>query len=237
MNNNSQKTTATRLTQRDQTILDHVVRYRITTNEVLHHALFDHCLLNAVTKVTSRLCCRDYLRRYPLCYPRCYFTLGSRATSLLGLPENRSLPLGPQSLPTEYALLVFAVMGKSDHVRLTRGEFNKQFPSVKTGLAEQAYCFDADQDVLELVRVDLGGAVDHVARKCEADIAARRDDSPFSTLLQEERFRLVIITTTAEKAAAIQQSLRSRIWPDGLLLHIAVVSDLLNLTAGLRNAP
>jgi len=128
-------------------------------------------------------------------------------------------------------------MGKSNHDRLTRGEVNEQFFSIKSGLTEQPYCLDAEHDILELVRVDLGGAADHVARKCAADIAARRDEFPFSILLQEERFRLVIITTTTEKAAAIQQSLGSRIWPDGLLLHIAVVPDLLNLTAGLRNAP
>jgi len=237
MNHNPQSTTTARLARRDQAILDHVGRYRLTTNEVLHHSLFDGCQPNAVTKVTSRLCRGDYLRKFPLCYPRSYFTLGSCATSLLGLPDNRMLPLGPQSLPTEYGVLAFAVRRKSSHVRLTRHELSERFPALPAGLTEQPYCLDENCNVLELVRVDLGGAADHVARKCEADVAARRDERPFSILLAEKRFRLVVVTATTEKAAAIQQSLSQRLWPDDLLLHIAVVSDLLTLTAGLHHAP
>lgn len=224
------------MSTRDRTIVDFVARYRLTTNEVLHNVIFDGCLANAVTKVTARLCRGDYLRKFPLYYPRSYFTLGSRATALLGLPEHRALPLGPQSLPAEYSVLVFATMGHSGRLRLTRAELVERFPALTTGFIEQAYCYEQENNVLELVRVDLGGAPDHVARKCKIDIDSRCEVLPFSELLIQKRFRLVVVTGTTEKAAAINRALEPRLWPDGLLIHIAVVSDLLMLTVGLSHA-
>jgi len=47
-------------------------------------------------------------------------------------------------------------------------------------LLESPHCLDESRDpaVVELIRVDLGGKSDHVARKCHADIQLRRQQSP-----------------------------------------------------------
>ena len=225
-----------RLPDRGRRIVDHVGRYHLTTNEVVHALFFRNEQRNAVTKVTARLCRLEYLRRFPFHHPRIYFTLGVRGAAILGLPENRTLPLGPQSLPTEYGVLAFAALGRTCHKRLIRGELVERYPGLKQPFLEQPYCLDQPGDTLELIRVDLGGKPDHVARKCQTDLNARASVEPFAELISRRRFRLVVVTCTAEKATAIRDALGNRLWPDGLLIHLAVVPDLLLLTARLRHA-
>ena len=63
-----------------------------------------------------------------------------------------------------------------------------------------------DAPYLELIRDDLGGAADHVVRKCTHDIERHFTLTPFQQLLRTQQFRLVVITGTAPKAAAILKS-------------------------------
>ena len=223
---------------RDRQIIDHVARFRITTNEVLHQLFFKDQQHNAVTKVTARLCRAEFLRKFPLYHPRTYFTLGPQAAKQLGAPFQRTLPLGPQSLPTEYAALVYAA-GKSHHRRLTTQELEQFVPWLYGPFAEFPYCWDESSDppALELLRVDLGGKPDYVARKCEADIEVRRPLSEFDDWVRQLRFRLVVITGTTEKAALIQAALEAHVWPDGLSIRLVVVPDLLHLTARISDGP
>lgn len=144
------------LSGRGRQIVDHVGRYRMTTNAVVHRQFLAGRRANAVTKVTLRLCEGDYLRSFPLYHPKRYFTLGLRGATLLGLPPNRTLPLGPQTLPTEYGILAFALLGQARHERLTSSEFIARYPGTPQHVAEQCYCVDASRQTLELVRVDLG---------------------------------------------------------------------------------
>lgn len=222
------------LTERDRRILDHVARYRVTVSEVLHALFFPSQFPNAVTKVTSRLCQQDYLRRFPLYHPRTYFTLGPKGAQSLGQSANRTLPLGPQSLPTDFATLSYATLGGTERYRLTVHELMTRWPSfTDKQIVDAPHCADEStgDTVLELIRVDLGGKPDHVARKCRDDIDSRRRLKAFNELLKQGGFRLVVVTGTTEKAAAIRDSLDQHCWPDGLQLHLAVVPDLLQLTA------
>ena len=224
-----------RLSMRDRQILEHVGRYRLTTNGILHRLLFDG-QPNAVTKVTTRLTRHGYLCRHRFYHPRVYFTLGQRGVTLLGLPENRTLPLGPQSLPVEYGVLAYATLGTRPVLRLTRTELESTLPGIEPSLAEQAYCrVDSDHHEIELVRVDLGGAPDHVARKAQSDIQSRTESQTFRPMIRAGHFRLVVVTATAEKAAGIREALDRHRWPQGLSIHIAVVPDLLLLTVRTRS--
>lgn len=102
------------LTDRDRCLLEHVAEYRLTTHTVLRRRLFVGHTLNAVTKVTRRLCDGDYLRKFPLRPPETYFVLGAAATHELVLTRLRCEPLGPQALPIELAALCFALLGKTE---------------------------------------------------------------------------------------------------------------------------
>lgn len=227
------------LAPRDQQIIDHVVRHRMTTNDVLQQLFFPKQQHNAVTKVSARLCRLKLLSKFPLCHPRTYFTLGPQAAQLLGISEHRTQPLGPQALPIEFGALAYATLGAQYHLRLTQRELQHAYPWIDERLLEAPHCLhqSVEPPLLELIRVDLGGKPDHVARKCDADIQARRRHSEFAELLHKKTFRLVVITGTSKKASAIRDSLDLRMWPDGLQIHLAVVPDLLHLTARLSDGP
>ena len=228
--------TRRRLTIRDRQIVEHVGRHRLTTVEVLRRTVLTGLSRNAVTKIVTRLCDTDYLQKYTLLHPTQYFVLGAAGANLFGLGLHRTTPLGPQSLPMDYAVLIYATLGKYSRIRLTKAEVLQRCPWLDPALADAPHCADEQHGVLELVRVDLGGPADHVARKCVADLNERRRLRDFSLLLAKGGFRLVIITATKEKATAVRQALDRHDWPDGLLIHFSVVSQLLSLSVSQNHA-
>lgn len=222
-----------RLSDRDQRIIEHVARHRITTNEVVHKLFFSGQQPNAVTKVTARLCRSGFLRKFPLFHPRCYFRLGPQSIQLLVLSEHRIRPLGPQSLPIEFGALAWSTMGENCHRRLTLQELRNSCKWMEEGLLALPHCLDetGTSPILELVRIDLGGRPDHVARKCVLDVQLRSRHDEFRDMVRHESVRLVVVTGTIDKAAAIREALDGHLWPDGLAIHLAVIPDLLQLTS------
>jgi hypothetical protein len=103
-------------------------------------------------------------------------------------------------------------------------------------LAAAPHCLDEQHQLLELVRVDLGGPADHVARKCARDLTRRRHLPEFNSFVAQGRFRLAVVTATQEKAAAVRQALDHHDWPAGLLIHLSVVPKLLSLLASRTHA-
>ena len=184
------------------------------------------------------MCRERLLAKHPLHHPQVYFTLGPRGAQQLGLPPHRACPLGPQALPTEFGALAYATLGPAYHHRLTTVELQERFPWLPAPMLDFPHCLDtsAQPPVLELVRVELGGTPDHVARKCDGDIQARRPIREFQQLLNDKRFRLVVVTSSAHKAAAIRTALDQHLWPDGLQIHLAVVTQLLSLSPRYDNA-
>jgi hypothetical protein len=135
----------------------------------------------------------------------------------------------------EFGLLAFATLGTKLHMRLTPAEVLGQCPWLTLILASAPHCLDP-AEVLELVRVDLGGPADHVARKCALDLAKRCRIPEFPALVAANQFRLVVITATTGKATAIQRALDRHDWPTGLLIHFSVVPQLLSLGANFDHA-
>ncbi len=221
--------------ERDRLILDHVTRYRLTTLDAIRCVVLPGLSRNAVSKIANRLCAAGLLRKFRLLYPMNYFVPGELAVRSLGIGVHRAKPLGSQSLPQEFAVLAFATLGTKPHLRLTTAEVQARCPWLPVSLAKAPHCLD-HADVLELIRADLGGPADHVARKCAADLTERCRVPEFLTLVAAGQFRLVIITATTEKVAAIQRSLKHHLWPPGLLVHCSVVPRLLSLGASANHA-
>ena len=224
------------LKPRGREIVEHVARYRLTTVEVLCRIVLTGLSPNAVSKIANRLCNAGYLRKYTLLHPTRYYVIGEAGANLLGIGGHRAAPLGPQSLPIEYAVLVYATLGKTPRRRLTAEEVLRVCPWLTPQLADAPHCADEQHGVLELIRVDLGGPADHVARKCALDVTKRLRLREFSVVLAKNRFRLVVITATKEKATAVRQALDRHDWPDGLLIHFSIVPQLLSLTASRNHA-
>jgi len=210
---------------RDLSLVELVKRYRLTTNRVIASQLMPGRSLNAVAKVTARLCTDQILSRYVLVPPENYFRLGNQAISSLGLSARLSEPLGPQSLPTDYATLIYATGGDSRRRRLTNEELNEYMPWLPQDLSHAPYCIDANGQ-LELIRVDLGGSPQHVARKTTQASLDRLDVPQISELSAASRFQVVVLTTSEEKSKAISRSLIACGCTDSVRVHIAVIPRL-----------
>jgi hypothetical protein len=218
---------------RDRRILDQVARYRLTTVAVVRATLLPAVQPNAVTKVLARLVRDGRLQSFPLVGSRAYFVLSRAATRLCGVGEDRAAPLGPQALPTEAAVLQYCLAGPRRRHRLTVRELVDRLPWLPARLRAAPHAVDADGS-LELIRVDLGGPADHVARKCRVDVVRRLAVPEGERLVAAGRLRLVVLTPTAAKADAVRRSLADRELPDTLTVHLTVVPDLYHLEAHYR---
>ncbi len=210
---------------RDLSLVEFVRRYRLATNRVIGSQLLPGRSLNAVAKVTARLCTAQILSRYVLVPPETYFRLGPHAISSLGLPARLSKPLGPQSLPTDYATLIYATSGNARRRRLTGAELTEYMPWLPYDLSQSPYCVDT-KGQLELIRVDLGGSPLHVARKITQASHDRLDVPQISELAAASRFQVVVLTTSEEKSKAISKALVACGCTDAVRVHIAVIPRL-----------
>lgn len=220
-----------RLTDRDLEIIEHVVRDRISTNEVIQNRFFDRTHATSVTRATARLCAAGWLAAFPLIYPTKYFIPGKLAASAYGLPPGRTYPLGPQALPSEYAVLEYTAANANQVRRLNTAEIQAQVPWYQPEWMLAPHCgrSSGEQTTLELIRVDLGGPPDHIARKCRRDIGLRRKATEFAELVARGAFSLVVLTGSTNKAAAIQTALDQHMWPEHLSFRIAVFVSLIPL--------
>lgn len=222
-------TTGPQLSPRDWAILKHVQRDHLTIYPVLNECFFHGQGPTAALKVAHRLCRAGFLRRAGLLRRQVCFVLTPHTAKLLGASTKRASFPGPQSLPIDFALLLYTSAAYALRKRLTRSELLGSYPWMTPALAALPHCLDQSQAAspcLELVRVDLGGKADHVARKCRADIGCRQTHDDFRKLLRAGQFRLVVITTTESKRDLIRQALDRHDWPRELAIHLVALPSL-----------
>lgn len=219
------------LGKRDRRIVSDIVRYRLTTNDFVHQRHLSHAQPNAVVKVTGRLVRQGWLSAYPLLERQQYFVPGSKLVKLHGLPTSRARPLGPQSLASQYAVAKYCFTTGISVELATEAELSVAFPWLTQPMFNSPQLMEpAEGDVtLRLVRVDLGGTPEHVARKCMLDVASRQTEAEFNQLVAAKRFVLVVLTATAAKQELIQKAIAKRQWPKGMRFHVCVVPELAQL--------
>ncbi|MCB0324633.1 MAG: hypothetical protein KDD69_13720 [Bdellovibrionales bacterium] len=224
-----------RLVDRDFDIFEHIMRYRMTTREVLQRLFFTDSELNAVTKVTSRLVEHGFLRRYELYPSRSYFTLGPASRHFLGIRQNATRDLGPIAKAREFAVLCYCCLSDKVRERLTVSELNTKLPGFALGgLDNSHYYLDRHGDTTRLtyMRVDLGGSIDHILRKCRKDVADRMRYDVFDDLISNDRFALAIVTARSEKVQKIRDALEQQLdWP--IAFRIEAVPELVELVTHL----
>ena len=227
-----------RLGDRDYEIFEHLLRYRLTTREVLHRLFFSDSEPNAVTKVTSRLVQHGYLNRYELYPPRSYFVVGPPAARFLGLSPKKTRALGPQALVQEYGTLAYCCLSNEPRERLTVSELQKRYPQLLARKLDSShYYLDNDGEVTRLayIRVDQGGPADHVLRKCREDLDTRYEHKPFRELIDAGRLLIAVVTARQEKADQIHEAIQRHTWPNRF--RIEVVPELIHLIPRLQRAP
>ena len=222
------------LRDRDWEILDHLARYHMTTPDVLHRLFWhDDDGRTAVTKVTSRLSDYGYLTRHSFIHPKSYFGLGPNGTKALGIPKSRSKHLGPQALCASYGVLAYCCLQEVRQERLTVRELQDHNPEyVQKGVESSPYYLhtEGERTSLAFIRVDGGGSVDHVVRKCKRDFQRRHKLAAFRELIEQGRFDIAVVTGVVPqdaKAKEIEEALQCQNLP--VRFHVASVPDLVEL--------
>jgi len=229
---------------RDRDILEHVARYRLTTPSVLFQLFFAADLVddNAVTKVTSRLVDRDYLRKFDLYGSYKYFTLGKRGAKSVGAkPKIFGAPLGRHALYREFATLRFCCPGDDQPTgrpiqreRLTLAEIVRSYPELHHSRLDRNHYFleqSDDGERLGYLWIDGGGDDAHIVRKIQQDIITPRLAIPIlrERLLQGD-FVLAIVTYLDDKKRQIIDAIRRQPHLQApVKLRVEVIPDLLPL--------
>jgi hypothetical protein len=219
-----------RLGDRDYEIFQHVMRYHMTTREVLHRLFFSDSEENAATKVTSRLTLHGYFNRYDLYPPRTYFVLGPQAVRIMGVSPQKTKAFGPQALIREYATLAFCCLSPEPRTRLSVRELQERHAQLLQGKLDSSHYYldnDGQTTRLAYIRVDFGGPPEHVVRKCKQDIDDRYPHPAFKELIDSDRFLIAVVTAREEKAAAIHDAIKRQTWQNRF--RIEVVPDLVHL--------
>jgi hypothetical protein len=196
------------LTSRDNDLLRHVYRMHLSIPLVIHRVFFPRRTRNAVAQVTGRLVSRRYLNRHRFYRNHVYFTLGPRSAGHFGAPRRRTLPLGEQSLPLQYATLVLcSLYGQGHYQRLLPAELRAIYPWFPPQyLGPHPWCLHEDAAGcrrLTSIRTELSGSPGHIVRKHARDLYQYQNNPHFRQLLEQDGFRFVVITTSAQRADAI----------------------------------
>lgn len=195
------------LQPRDEDILEHVRRYRITTLDVLHRELFTGKGRDAVTSTLRRLRSANLLTTEELKPPRYrYYRLTKEAARSFGLSVGFGMPLGEQALPSRYAMLCYCCLGSERRQVLTADEFKEEFPDCDSAtLPKEPYYLDTEGVVprLAFVSVDLGADAGRIIRKCRKFVGERMKQAGFRELIKDDAFLITILTARKRKQSTI----------------------------------
>lgn len=227
------------LGSRDRQILEDVVRYRLITNDWILNRYLEEAKPNAAIKISNRLVREGWLTPHRLFQRKQYFTAGTSLVRKQGLPIGRTRPLGSQALAIHYAALRYcALSGVNSHQgtepRLaTFEELKHLFSWLPQPLLYRPHVLSESKNGVDwkVLRIDMGGRPDHVARKIIGDIKHLEKHSEFTSVLNDRKFTQVVLCPSPNKKRLIEQALSDRTWPRGLRFQMGVLPELFQLLA------
>lgn len=224
------------LQDRDQAILAHVARYRLTTLDTVQHLFFPEAASAEAAKTVLRRLRATHLQSRPLYLRRVYYQLTAAAAQALGEPEEVANPFGPQALPRAYAVLAFCCHGPAERQRLARREFHERFPALSGQVPYNDYVVDPTATTPRLTRllVDLGGAYQRLIRKCVGIIRAGHGTPGLRELLAADAFQIIILTGEVTKAQALSRGVQTHPALRGRFVRAAVIPELAHLLPNLQ---
>ena len=196
-----------RLTTRDQDVLDHIHRYRISTLEVLHRLFWlPPASLNSVSQVLQRL--DGYLHSAPLYGSRKYYLLTPSLARDYGEEDDFAKPLkSSQSLARHIAILEHCCMGDEPRDRITSREFKEGYPTYDiSGVGRHSYFHTEDVPAkLRWLEVDARAKPRSRANACLEKFKKRLEHEPFRKLVKDGQFGVVLVTTSERKRQQLQR--------------------------------
>jgi hypothetical protein len=226
------------VTERDERILAHVLRFRVTTYEALKRLFFPENGLDAVKSWVRRMQTGGYLRSAHLLAPRRYYYLTPKAARLFGASDKVARDLEGGGLLRVYGILAYCCMEGRVRRKLSRQEFEGTLPElVQPSLVASSTSYYLDDDEvlgrpskrrLGFVLVDSGRASRRIHSQVRHVIAERFKFPEWRQLFADDRFILAIVTVSPQRKEAIEKTLRAS--SHTVPWRVAVVSDLKALT-------
>lgn len=204
-----------RVTDRDQDILDHVTRHRITTREAVQRLFLSDHELNAATKVLRRLVRADYLADGTLPDGQTkYWRLSPSYVNARGLHPYNAKPLNFGPAIEHFGVLAFCCLRDTTRHLYTREEFRERFPDhYDERLLRSHYYLDTDKHGVErlgLIVVDAGRRDEMRWIRRFRQLYQRRLSLPgFRKRLRDPDilFLIAVVVPTEGKKAALARSI------------------------------
>jgi hypothetical protein len=207
-----------RPSERDRQVLWHVLRYGLTTQEAVYRLFFDPQSndLEAARSNLKRLRNGGYLNKVKEPVP--YYRLTKRAVAyiepLLGVTRGRydhawSILMKPQLLQ-RLAVHAFCCLGDTPRRVLLQHEFIHFFHEFsRTKIHPWPYYIESTPDgsVLCLIVVDSHSHPAHQVHRVEKHVRRRLGVPAIRELRLAGRFRVTLLTTTAQRALEIRAAL------------------------------
>ena len=228
---------------RDQAILEHVARYRITTNEILQNLFFEGARENT-KNVVKRLTKQDLLHSQPLYGKKVYYQLTTAGAERVGLPREAAQALGSQSLRRCYGVLGFCHQTNEAQAkprrRLAPGELAEAFPDLVENLSSEQHDYYLDHDGktvrLGFIKVDYGGDHKGLLRHCRQFVTEKARKTPvLKELVANELFVVAIVTGEESKRQAFYTALKQKPLP--VWTRVEVFPDLASVTIQTQASP
>ena len=150
------------LSDRDWRIVQHVYRYRVSTEPVIGRLFLPEAKLNAARNVVRRLVREGWLRKWTMRGQTRYVTLDSRGYAACGLPNKSPSCFSDQTLPTLFAVLYFCIhhgfeRKTPEELRAIDPEFDTQAGWAHAYFVHQlAQSFKYDSELLVILRFQFG---------------------------------------------------------------------------------
>lgn len=219
------------LSDRDWRIVQHVYRYRVSTEPVIGRLYLPELTLSAARNVVRRLAREGWLHKWNMSTHTRYLTLDSRGYAACGLPNKSPSCFSEQTLPTLFAVLYFCIHHGFE--RLTPEELRAIDPEFDTpaGWAHAYFVHQVAHGLaMSCCLVDHRVSPRRLVTRARGIIADRYKLPQFRSLIHAKRFSITILTAYAGSVAAIEQEIARR--HRGLAaIQVQVVPELAALQA------
>lgn len=233
-------TTALPATHRQQSLIDHVTRYRMTVVPVIERLTgFRGLSRRVLREELQQLCCSGTLGAAPLYRDRHYYYLaGAGHHAGTGPNDAASRHFGPLSEVAKirnYAMLSFCCLSQQRRQRLTAEDIERFVPDLYRIGMPSSYYVEADgpQSRLGFLRVDTGGHSrwDRILAKAREDIRTHSLFQSIREFVARGLFEVSIVTALPQKATRLQQAIEE--WPaeQQSLIRVVACPELINLIA------
>lgn len=198
------------LSERDQQILQHVERYRITMDDILAELFFENAShATAVQKVASRLAADGWLRKSQPLVRRNVYSLGPAYLQTNAAANTR--PFTEQSLPPAIAVLYFCI--RNGHKRLALDELRRIDARLCEGGTRNLPCIAKQHEGglgISLLLVDRNSPGRRVIWKLRKLVGQRLARPAYLAWMRAKRMSITVIVPAEDRVEHLAQEIQKK---------------------------